>query len=321
MTDQNWKSVAEDGLPEEGRNMQVKAYYKFVQEPTYLFIDDIWRCEHKGIWNNVLNPDYITHYRYIDEPEQITESPKFKMLKMRHDIDNLAFMLKEHCESHPESVTVKGFEDSPLTLDQCEVGMELECIKYPSIPNAIIENISGSYIDTHSFRIPKSGLKSYSIHKPAPAVVHYIGSSDNNPESPCGLDYEGVVLYLFECDWSLVTCADCLKHKPETLKPSDCVGRKIRIISTDFEGAMKGWERHFTIGGTYACSSGRASKTIAVYNGTSYYSFNAKDLECCELVPEEMIEVPKLEWDKLQYALKQVTVKIRALDKMLGGGK
>jgi len=272
-----------------------------------------------------------------------TESPKFKMLKMRHDIDNIAFMLKEHCESHPESVTVKGLGDSPLTLDQCDVGMELECIKYPSIPNAIIENISGSYIDTHSFRIPKSGLKSYRIHKPAPAVVHYSDEPRDDRNHTLSICQRILGLTEVSGDWSLVTCAECLKHKPKVLNPSDCVGRKIRILSTDFQGDMRVARNYFNTGDIHQCEGLSEDGRIIIndrHEGTHPLDWwlNTKDLECCELVPEEMpiltpdeemaeklnyaheiadeydkVIVDKSEWDKLQSDRKEVGEKLEEL--------
>jgi len=233
-----------------------------------------------------------------------TESPKFKMLKMRHDIDNIAFMLKEHCESHPESVTVKGLGDSPLTLDQCDVGMELECIKYPSIPNAIIENISGSYIDTHSFRIPKSGLKSYRIHKPAPAVVHYSDEPRDDRNHTLSICQRILGLTEVSGDWSLVTCADCLKHKPNTLTPEMCVGRKIRCVSHDSKWLKESYNefrKEFPIGSVRIGKSLDSDGDLNIVDCKKFF-IRPPDLIHFELVPEGMPSVPKSpDIDKIKF--------------------
>jgi hypothetical protein len=476
MTDHNWKSVAEDGVPDEGRVVKVRGD-GVACECVYKIENGEWKVMISSSWTNSIS-ESITHYSYIDEPEQETESPKFKMLKMRHDIDNLAFMLKEHCESHPESVTEKGFgevvhhlrvkekrvvpaacgywhphhhsvnwanvncpecleckpfekpvEEPPLTLDQCEVGMQLESL----LGNGVyrIVDIVDSFIKlkdpiSGSFPVPESAIKHWRIHKPAPAVVHYVESED---VATCGEDVA--------TDWSLVTCADCLKHKskglvhywgddnictcgisaddaqiktvkrkyvtcpdclnpkpkqllpqiikvgsrfdsvnpgfsgskcfmivgaakaspkgecflastkygwsytgktvpvenchnitdeefsqmvgghvdrfiqhkPKTLMPSDCVGRKIRCVRVPvrgFQGYPKNW---IEVGEILTCyRKGKFS-----FAGYPDYTLSEKDLTHFELVPEEMIEVPKSEWDKLQSDRKDVAEKLEEL--------
>jgi hypothetical protein len=263
----------------------------------------------------------------MTDHNQKTESPKFKMLKMQHDIDNLAFMLKEHCESHPESVTVKGLpelsnrdlsiavnnlvsrvnkidnldkiepkpvEDSPLTLDQCEVGMELECLASLSyIPNEdriykgdilTIGNIQKTllYCTEKPLRaIAKDELSYFRIHKPAPAVVHYVESED---VATCGEDVA--------TDWSLVTCADCLKHKPKSLP-------------TDNWGDVNTPEQN---------------KTPKVPTPDEEM---AEKLNYAHEIADEYdkVIVDKSEWDKLQSDRKEVADKLRKLSEMLGGGK
>jgi hypothetical protein len=286
-----------------------------------------------------------------------TESPKFKMLKMRHDIDNLAFMLKEHCESHPESVTVKGLpelsnrdlsiavnnlvsrvnkidnldkiepkpvEDSPLTLDQCEVGMPLECLASLSyIPNEdriykgdilTIGNIQKTllYCTEKPLRaIAKDELSYFRIHKPAPAVVHY-PKPMKLPDGRTICHCDTITEY-YELNWGRVTCADCLKHKPKTLTPSDCVGRKIRCVRVPvrgFQGYPKNW---IEVGEILTCyQKGKFS-----FAGYPDYTLSEKDLTHFELVPEDMVEVPKSEWDKLQSDKKDFWEKIRELIQIL----
>jgi hypothetical protein len=318
----------------------------------------------------------VSHYQYIDEPDPKTELPKFKMLKMQHDIDNIAFMLKEHCESHTEgelsnrdlSIAVnnlvsrvnkidnldkiepKPVGDSPLTLDQCEVGMQLECLAEAFMANLKQGDIVEIRTLNHAIWIEdKSGisrsikedqLKYFRIHKPAPAVVqvfHFI----EDGKIPCGMTSYGNVLIAGL--WKNVTCADCLKHKPKTLTPSMCVGRKIRILSTDFQGEVKDCGfANYKIGEVYKCgvlglNHPLSPQCVRIGN----YWFSAKDLECCELVPEEIPGVPKSpdidkikfptmtlidlatqygmklctreEWDKLQSDRKEVGEKLEEL--------
>ena len=121
-------------------------------------------------------------------------------------------------------------------------------------------------------------------HKPAPAekVVHY---HKGNGYAICGDNfYQNPNLSHID-NWSNVTCPDCLKHKPK-LKPEDCVGRKIMILSTDFRGSMDGFNKdeNFKQGNIYQCLLIEGNGRIEIDDGNQTWWFDTKDLECCELV-------------------------------------
>ena len=203
-----WKSVEKDGMPEEGRELKVKAYSRYVQNGKFVVIDGCWRYTRQNEFTTV-HPDFITHYCYIDpEPDEVDERDgeiEAKLLNIarsnrgkinnikqialinRADINTLNSIskiegavidalinkvseLKAKQAVYSGELTPEPAEDpKPLTLADCEVGMELEWIangeilKIKEIDQYKVYFTSGTW-DWHG------GLHNYRIHKPEPKL-------------------------------------------------------------------------------------------------------------------------------------------------------
>jgi hypothetical protein len=92
-------------------------------------------------------------------------------------IDNLANWLKDHCKSHPVDVSVNGFPEREkiLTLADCKVGMWIKSMLGGSTPYRIID-VSGGWVtlddgDGGKFPVPSRKLKFWRIHRQKPKLT------------------------------------------------------------------------------------------------------------------------------------------------------
>ena len=95
---------------------------------------------------------------------------EFDVIKLRHDVDNLARYLGK---SHPESVKVAELPKSEpvLTIDQCAVGMELIATDNVDLTIWTITKVSPLWIKSphgNPFFIPSERIGEFRIHRPAP---------------------------------------------------------------------------------------------------------------------------------------------------------
>jgi hypothetical protein len=104
--------------------------------------------------------------------------------------------------------------EKPLTLADCKVGMELECVVNGDILTISTVDKKERRIDftTGDYETEKH-LHNYRIHSPAedPKVHKHMG----NGYPVCGANFYQSAYLVHKDDWSKVTCPDCLKHKPK----------------------------------------------------------------------------------------------------------
>jgi hypothetical protein len=98
---------------------------------------------------------------------------EYDVIKLQHDVANLARYLEEHCKRHPESVKVAELPKSEpvLTIDQCAVGMELIATDNVDLTIWTITKVSPLWIKSphgNPFFIPSERIGEFRIHRPAP---------------------------------------------------------------------------------------------------------------------------------------------------------
>jgi hypothetical protein len=96
---------------------------------------------------------------------------EYDVIKLQHDVANLARYLEEHCKSHPESVKVAELPkiEPVLTIDQCAVGMELIATDNVDLTIWIITKVSPLWIKSphgNPFFIPSERIGEFRIHRP-----------------------------------------------------------------------------------------------------------------------------------------------------------
>ena len=97
---------------------------------------------------------------------------EYDVIKLQHDVANLARYLEEHCKRHPESVKVAELPKSEpvLTIDQCAVGMELIATDNVDLTIWTITKVSPLWIKSphgNPFFIPSERIGEFRIHRPA----------------------------------------------------------------------------------------------------------------------------------------------------------
>ena len=203
-----WKSVEKDGMPEIFRLMNFR-FESGEDEFRCIHDGKNWLSENVDSGWSVVDFATITHYRYLNpKPDEVDEKDgkiEAKLLNIarsnrgkinnikqialinREDINTLNSIskiegavidalinkvaeLKAKQAVYSGKLTPEPAEDpKPLTLAECEVGMELEWIangeilKIKEIDQYKVYFTSGTW-DWHG------GLHNYRIHKPAPKV-------------------------------------------------------------------------------------------------------------------------------------------------------
>jgi hypothetical protein len=171
---------------------------------------------------------------------------EYDVLKLQHDVDNLAIHLKEHCKSHPVDVSVNGFPEREkiLTLADCKVGMWIKSMLGGSTPYRIID-VSGGWVtlddgDGGKFPVPSRKLKFWRIHrqKPKLTAADCVGKLFRSTRT--GKTYVGSHVDICgnlrakggDNNFSPEYVADYLALVPESLRDKFHAIREIKILQT-----------------------------------------------------------------------------------------